>query len=242
MEQFANYIMQEIGHKLPAGTTLLDISQYSYRYSMYKVGPVLSISVSHTSTRHILRQSPTGLLSLDLLVSRRLCRKDSISGGASRLIIEKRARERIKCMDKSAVVSRSFKLPRVCPSRAVVIGVRTTECLRPRVDLSSRAGRYRMSLPRLFVVVDYMYRVLRGKLLFHHLRRSPSFMPRDSIGQDVASRCRFLSRAEIENARLEKAARLASLRRDRQPLRGSPDVRATSLSLSLPLSSRSPRR
>lgn len=46
MEQFANFIMEEIGYKLPAGTTLLDISQYSYRYSMYKVGPVLSISVS----------------------------------------------------------------------------------------------------------------------------------------------------------------------------------------------------
>lgn len=46
MEQFAYYIMKEIGHKMPAGTTLLDISQYSYRYSMYKVGPVLSISVS----------------------------------------------------------------------------------------------------------------------------------------------------------------------------------------------------
>ena len=46
MEQFANYIMAEIGHKLPAGTTLLDISQYSYRYSMYKVGPVLCVSVS----------------------------------------------------------------------------------------------------------------------------------------------------------------------------------------------------
>lgn len=46
VEQFANYIMQEIGHKLPCGTTLLDISQFSYRYSMYKVGPVLSISVS----------------------------------------------------------------------------------------------------------------------------------------------------------------------------------------------------
>ncbi|KAL2719202.1 uridine phosphorylase 1 isoform X1 [Vespula squamosa] len=44
MEQFANYIMKEIGHKIPAGTTLLDISQYSYRYCMYKVGPVLSIS------------------------------------------------------------------------------------------------------------------------------------------------------------------------------------------------------
>lgn len=44
MEQFAYYIMEEIGHKLPAGTMLQDISQYSYRYSMYKVGPVLSIS------------------------------------------------------------------------------------------------------------------------------------------------------------------------------------------------------
>ena len=46
VEQFAFYIMEEIGYKLPAGTTLLDISQYSYRYSMYKVGPVLSVSVS----------------------------------------------------------------------------------------------------------------------------------------------------------------------------------------------------
>ncbi|XP_074096592.1 uridine phosphorylase 1 isoform X2 [Cotesia typhae] len=44
IENFANFIMKEIGHKLPTGTTLLDISQYSYRYSMYKVGPVLSIS------------------------------------------------------------------------------------------------------------------------------------------------------------------------------------------------------
>ncbi|XP_011312955.1 uridine phosphorylase 1 isoform X1 [Fopius arisanus] len=44
METFAWYIMKEIGHKLPAGTTLLDISQHSYRYSMYKVGPVLSVS------------------------------------------------------------------------------------------------------------------------------------------------------------------------------------------------------
>lgn len=51
MEQFANYIMKEIGHKLPAGTTLLDITKNSYRYSMYKVGPVLSISVSFLITR-----------------------------------------------------------------------------------------------------------------------------------------------------------------------------------------------
>lgn len=36
--------MNEIGYKLPAGTQLQDISQFSYRYCMYKVGPVLSIS------------------------------------------------------------------------------------------------------------------------------------------------------------------------------------------------------
>lgn len=49
MEQFAYTIMAEIGHKLPCGTTLQDISQFSYRYSMYKVGPVLCISVSMTA-------------------------------------------------------------------------------------------------------------------------------------------------------------------------------------------------
>ncbi|XP_063600974.1 uridine phosphorylase 1-like isoform X2 [Penaeus indicus] len=44
MEGFAYYIMDEIGYKLPAGTTLLDISYQSYRYSMFKVGPVLCFS------------------------------------------------------------------------------------------------------------------------------------------------------------------------------------------------------
>ena len=37
MENFAHFIMDEIGFKLPAGTQLQDISQFSYRYSMYKV-------------------------------------------------------------------------------------------------------------------------------------------------------------------------------------------------------------
>ena len=37
MQSFAYYIMDEIGYKLPAGTTLLDISLESYRYSMFKV-------------------------------------------------------------------------------------------------------------------------------------------------------------------------------------------------------------
>lgn len=56
MENFANYIMKEIGHKLPAGTTLLDITKNSYRYSMYKVGPVLSISVSSSYHSRFFRR------------------------------------------------------------------------------------------------------------------------------------------------------------------------------------------
>ncbi|CAG0919594.1 unnamed protein product [Notodromas monacha] len=44
MEQFAHFLMVELDLKLPTGTMLSDISQHSYRYSMYKVGPVLSIS------------------------------------------------------------------------------------------------------------------------------------------------------------------------------------------------------
>ncbi|CAH0553327.1 unnamed protein product [Brassicogethes aeneus] len=42
MENFAHYVMKEIDFNLPIGATLIDLSQY--RYSMYKVGPVLSIS------------------------------------------------------------------------------------------------------------------------------------------------------------------------------------------------------
>lgn len=37
METFAHFIMSEIAYKLPTGTQLSDISQFSYRYSMYKV-------------------------------------------------------------------------------------------------------------------------------------------------------------------------------------------------------------
>lgn len=46
MEQFAYFIASEIGHELPAGTILNDISKNSHRYAMFKVGPVLSVSVS----------------------------------------------------------------------------------------------------------------------------------------------------------------------------------------------------
>ncbi len=44
MEFFANFIMKEIGYKLPPGASLQDISRHSHRYAMFKVGPVLSIS------------------------------------------------------------------------------------------------------------------------------------------------------------------------------------------------------
>ncbi|XP_013784026.1 uridine phosphorylase 1-like [Limulus polyphemus] len=44
MESFANFIQKELNIKLPTGTVLDDISKRSYRYSMYKIGPVLSIS------------------------------------------------------------------------------------------------------------------------------------------------------------------------------------------------------
>lgn len=37
MEDFAHFIMDEIGYKIPPGTQLQDISAFSYRYSMYKV-------------------------------------------------------------------------------------------------------------------------------------------------------------------------------------------------------------
>lgn len=44
MHQFALYIQKLIGYKLPAGQTFQNISEASDRYSMYKVGPVLSVN------------------------------------------------------------------------------------------------------------------------------------------------------------------------------------------------------
>lgn len=44
MENFAHYIMKEIGYKIPTGTDITDISKLTFRYSMYKIGPVLSVS------------------------------------------------------------------------------------------------------------------------------------------------------------------------------------------------------
>merc|ERR1719402_349901 len=44
MEMFAHFLTQELGYKIPSGLCLNDISKNSHRYSMFKVGPVLSIS------------------------------------------------------------------------------------------------------------------------------------------------------------------------------------------------------
>lgn len=44
MKSFAEYMLTQLGYLLPTGTCLLDISERSHRYAMYKVGPVLSIS------------------------------------------------------------------------------------------------------------------------------------------------------------------------------------------------------
>ena len=46
MKHFAKFIYSELGDKLPPGTKIQDMLEHSHRYSMYKVGPVLSISVS----------------------------------------------------------------------------------------------------------------------------------------------------------------------------------------------------
>lgn len=44
MEQFAHLALLELGVQLPTGTQLCDLSHYAGRYSMYKVGPLLSVS------------------------------------------------------------------------------------------------------------------------------------------------------------------------------------------------------
>lgn len=44
MADFAQYMTYELNYKLPPGTALYDISGNSYRFSMYKVGPVLCVS------------------------------------------------------------------------------------------------------------------------------------------------------------------------------------------------------
>lgn len=50
MESFAYYVGQELGIKLQTGVTLEDITQNANRYSMFKIGPVLSVTVRRRAT------------------------------------------------------------------------------------------------------------------------------------------------------------------------------------------------
>lgn len=45
MERFAYFILHEIGFKMQPGTMLQDISIHSHRYALFKVGPVIAVSV-----------------------------------------------------------------------------------------------------------------------------------------------------------------------------------------------------
>ena len=49
MEAFAYYVGKELAVKLQTGVTLQDITQNANRYSMFKIGPVLSVTVGRSS-------------------------------------------------------------------------------------------------------------------------------------------------------------------------------------------------
>lgn len=46
MKEFAYYMIEVLNLKPPTGMRLSDIAQQGQRYNMYKVGPILSVSVS----------------------------------------------------------------------------------------------------------------------------------------------------------------------------------------------------
>lgn len=45
MKEFAYYAEKEMSDLFEAGTKVIDYSEYSHRYAIFKVGPILSISV-----------------------------------------------------------------------------------------------------------------------------------------------------------------------------------------------------
>lgn len=47
MQKFAYYIKDLLNIEIPTGCDLIDITEKSNRYSIYKIGPVLSVSVSN---------------------------------------------------------------------------------------------------------------------------------------------------------------------------------------------------
>ena len=46
MEAFAYFMAEQLKYGIPAGQTLVNIAKATDRYAMYKVGPVLALSVS----------------------------------------------------------------------------------------------------------------------------------------------------------------------------------------------------
>ena len=46
MMKFAHYMKNLLKIEVPTGTDLIDITEKSNRYSIYKIGPILSVSVS----------------------------------------------------------------------------------------------------------------------------------------------------------------------------------------------------
>lgn len=46
IEKFAHLVREDLDIMLPVGVTLCDIAIRSFRYAMFKVGPVLCVSVS----------------------------------------------------------------------------------------------------------------------------------------------------------------------------------------------------
>lgn len=50
MRTFANFVGNELGIKLPTGVMLNDITLNAHRYSMFKIGPVLSVTVRLSSS------------------------------------------------------------------------------------------------------------------------------------------------------------------------------------------------
>lgn len=45
MQKFANYMKTQLNIDLPTGCDLIDLAEKTNRYSIYKIGPVLSVSV-----------------------------------------------------------------------------------------------------------------------------------------------------------------------------------------------------
>lgn len=55
MERFAGHLLAEMGFRLPAGQGITNIACDTDRFAMYKVGPVLAVSVSSRFQFYLFR-------------------------------------------------------------------------------------------------------------------------------------------------------------------------------------------